>query len=308
MAKELKYVGKSLSNADVYGKVTGGLEYCRDMQGERTLYMALKHSDIAHGRIQNIDCTKAKAVPGVVKIYTWENTPDTLYDRGRVAHYEQMPNQERLFDVHVRFWGERVAAVVAVSQEAASRAADLIQVTYEILPTAITPDEAEATQAPKLHEEGNVYTAPVQDRGDYSSLEEGEVFSTYTHIGRITHLSMETSCALARYDKGTGRLTVYTGCQTVFGIRSTLADFLGMPYSKVRVVKAPMGGSFGCKQETLTEPLAAYAARDLKAEVLLSYTREEQIQNTMLKHSLDEWVESRISKEGKVRWGIGTVL
>lgn len=73
-----------------------------------------------------------------------------------------------------------------------------------------------------------------------------------------------------------------------------------MPYSKVRVVKAPMGGSFGCKQETLTEPLAAYAARDLKAEVLLSYTREEQIQNTMLKHSLDEWVESRITKEGKL--------
>lgn len=300
MAKELRYVGKSLSNADVYGKVTGSLEYCKDMQGGQTLYMALKHSDIAHGLIQTIDCAKAKEVPGVVKIYTWENTPDTLYDRGRVAHYEQMPNQERLFDAHVRFWGERVAAVVAVSQEAACRAVDLIQVTYQTLPGAITADEAEAPQAPKIHPEGNVYTAPVQDRGDYSSLKEGEIFKTYTHIGRMTHLSMETSCTLARYDKGTGRLTVYTGCQTVFGIRSTLADFLGMPYSKVRVVKAPMGGSFGCKQETLTEPLAAYAARDLKAEVLLSYTREEQIQNTMLKHSLDEWVESRITKEGKL--------
>lgn len=300
MAKNYRYVGKALSNDGVYGKVTGSLKYCVDMAGEETLYMRLKHAEISHGRILTISIEEAKKVPGVVKIYTYENTPDTLYDRGRVAPYEKMPCQEKLFDPHIRFWGERIAAVVADSLEAAEKAVEKIQVSYEEYPAVITPDEAEKEDSVKLHPEGNVYTAPVQDRGNYQECEGDRVFRTYSHIGRLTHLSMETSCSLAKYDKAKGKLTVYTGCQTVFGIRSTLADYLQMPYSKVRVVKAPMGGSFGCKQETLTEPLTAYAAKDLKGEVLLCYTREEQIVNTMLKHSLDEWVESKSDVDGKI--------
>ncbi len=111
---------------------------------------------------------------------------------------------------------------------------------------------------------------------------------------------METTGTFVQYEKARGKLTLYCGCQTAFGIRSTVADFLELPYTKVRVIKVPMGGSFGCKQETIVEPLAAYIAKDLKSEVLLIYTREEQIQNTMLKHNLDEWVESKSTKDGKL--------
>ena len=125
--KEYRVIGKNLPNDKAYGKVTGKLKYCSDFQSIELLHMKLLHSTIAHGRIKSIDTAKAWKVPGVKAVYTWENTPDRLYDRGRVEAWEQVPNQEKLFDRHIRFWGERVAAVVADTRKAAQKACQQIQ-------------------------------------------------------------------------------------------------------------------------------------------------------------------------------------
>lgn len=300
--KNYRYVGTSLSNDGAYGKVTGAAVYCSDMDSVGMLHLKCKPGEITHGMIRSIDTEEAWKVPGVRGIYTCENTPDTYFDRGRVSAVEASgsPNQERLFDRRVRFYGERVAAVAAETVEAAEKACRLIKVEYEEMPAVITPEAALAEGAPKLHEAGNVYETEA-GYGDYDKAEGECTFCTLAHIGRMTHLSMETQTARACYDKASSKLTIWTGTQTVFGVRSTVADFLEMPYSKVRVVKPVMGGSFGCKQEMVIEPLAAYVAKDLKADVKLVFTREEQIINTMLKHSLDEHVESKVDKDGTIR-------
>lgn len=295
-----KAVGTVMPNENAYGKATGRLKYCGDYQSTGMLYMRLKSSTIAHGRIKSVRVEEALRLDGVKAVYTCENTPDTLYDRGRVDIWESVPYQERLFDRHIRFWGERVAAVVADSEETAQRACDLIQVEYEPLPAVISVEEAQAEGAPALHEEGNIYTVPSFDYGDFESARSDFVFKTKAHIGRMTHLTIETQACRAVYDPSEEKLTVWSGCQSVFGVRSTVAQLLDMSYSKVRVIKVPMGGSFGVRQETLLEPLTAYAAKDLGADVRLVYTREEQIVNTMMKHSLDGEVISKVNRDGTI--------
>ena len=298
--EKYKVIGKELSNDQAYGKVTGRVRYCSDMQSLGMLHMRLKAGTVAHGIIRRVDAEKALALPGVAAVYSCENTPDICYDRGRVEAWENVPNQEKLFDRHVRFLGERVAAVVADSKETAAKACELITVEYEELPAAISVEEAAALEALPLHGDGNVYEVPSFEYGDFETAR-GEFFhESRSHIGRMTHLAMETQSCRAAYDASSDKLTIWSGCQSVFGVRSTVAQYLGMPYARVRVIKAPMGGSFGVRQETLLEPLTAYAARMLEADVKLVYTREEQIVNTMMKHSLDGTVKSRIRKDGTI--------
>lgn len=298
--EEYRVIGKDSPNDQAYGKVTGRLKYCSDYQSVGMLHMKLKPSTVSHGLIRAIHTEKAAAVPGVRAVYTHENTPLTRYDRGRVESWEAVPNQERLFDRHIRYLGERVAAVVAETEEAAQTACDLIEVEYEQLPAVISTEEARRPDAVRLHESGNVYPIPTLERGDYDGLAAARCCQTKLHVGRMTHLNMETQSCRAVYDASEGKLTVWSGCQTVFGVRATVAQFLGMHFSKVRVIKAPMGGSFGVRQETLLEPLTAYAAKDLEADVKLVYTREEQIVNTMMKHSFDAKLESKVDESGKL--------
>lgn len=298
--KEYRVIGTELSNDQAYGKVTGRVKYCGDQRSPGMLYMRLKGGTVTHGIIKAVHIQRALELPGVRAVYTWENTPDKRYDRGRVAPWETVPNQERLFDRHVRYVGERVAAVVAESEEIAERACRLIEVEYEPLPAAVSVQAAMAPDAPPLHEEGNVYETEPFDLGSFRDAPGALEHTSHSHIGRMTHLCMETSSCRAVYDPSTEVVTIWTGCQSVFGVRSTVAGFLDLPYARVRVIKTPMGGSFGVKQETLLEPLTAYAAVQLQAEVRLVYTREEQIVNTMMKHSLDAEVHSKVDPDGTI--------
>ena len=100
--KEFTYVGKRLSNDNALGKVTGTAEYCGDTINERTLHLRLKAGTITHGRVLSVDTSEAEKMPGVKAVYHAFNTPDKTYDRGRVAPYENMPFQEKLFDTHIR--------------------------------------------------------------------------------------------------------------------------------------------------------------------------------------------------------------
>lgn len=301
MLNEYQVIGKELSNDQAYGKVTGKIKYCADQQSREMLFLRLKAGTVTHGLIKAVRTDRALALPGVRAVYSCENTPDTLYDRGRVAPWETVPNQERLFDRHVRYVGQRVAAVVAESEETAEQACRLIEVEYEPLPSAVSVEQAQQEDAPRLYEQGNVFPAEGFDRGSFGQAPGALEHTSHSHIGRMTHLCLETASCRAKYDPSERMLTVWTGCQSVFGVRSTVAEFLKLPYAKVRVIKVPMGGSFGVKQETLLEPMTAYAAWQLQADVRLVYTREEQIVNTMMKHSLDAEVRSKVEPDGTIQ-------
>ena len=120
MEKELCFVGKRIAAESAWAKVSGRAKYCSDLRTRDTLCMKLLASTVSHGEIEEID-TEEAMIEGVHAIYTYKNTPDRFYDRGRVQAVEQGAYQEKLFDRRVRFYGERIAAVVADNEQIALR-------------------------------------------------------------------------------------------------------------------------------------------------------------------------------------------
>lgn len=296
---DYKYIGKDIPNDMSRAKVTGTLRYGADARGSDTLFMRIQGGTEAHAEVLDVDTAAALALPGVVAVYTHFNVPHNYYDRGRVFPFENPPMQEQLFGDRVRFYGERIAAVVAIRPDIAEAACRLIRVTYRPLPAVFDPELALARNAPRLHETGNEVAVSLSF-GEYEALAAERVDTTVTKQQRTTHLAMENHCARARYDQATQRLTIWTACQSVYGIRATLGDLLGLPYHRVQVIKNPMGGSFGCKQETILEPLVAYAALQLQADVSLVYDRVQVMESTMVKHEARLRVESKTLADGRI--------
>ena len=294
------YIGKDAPVNDSPAKAAGTMIYAGDMQLPRMLHMKLVLSPVAHGDVVAIDASAALALPGVVAVLSHENTPAVKYNRGRVRAVEEGADQETLFSKRVRFIGDRVAAVLAETPELALQAASLIKMEIAPLPAVFDVREAMKPDAVQLHEEGNVIAQTSLGYGEYDSAE-GEEFVHCTRSQRLTHMAMETHCAVADYNAGRDRLTVWTPTQSVFGARSAIATILGMPMSHIRVIKSAMGGSFGGKQEMILEPLAACAAKMTGRPVKLQLNRHEVMLCTVVKHPVDSEIHVKFTPDHKIR-------
>ena len=149
MTEDLQYVGGSYPVHDVAQKVTGELVYGSDFSVPGMLHAKLILSTIPHGMVKRIDASRAEALPGVVKVFSHENSPMDRFCRARIHPGQDLaPHDETLFSEHVRFVGDRVAAVVATSRATAEAAAALVEVEYEELPALLTVDDALAQRRP----------------------------------------------------------------------------------------------------------------------------------------------------------------
>ena len=129
-------------------------------------------SPIPHGIVKRIDASRAEALPGVVKVFSHENSPmDSLLPGAHPPRAGPRPHDETLFSEHVRFVGDRVAAVVATSRATAEAAAALVEVEYDELPPLLTLDEALARDDVPIHSGGNVVYEHEIDRGERPDLE-----------------------------------------------------------------------------------------------------------------------------------------
>ena len=135
MTEDLQYVGGNYPVHDVAQKVTGELVYGSDFSVPGMLHAKLILSTIPHGNVKRIDASRAEALPGVVKVFSHENSPMDTFCRARIHPGQDLAmHDETLFSERVRFVGDRVAAVVATSRAIAEAAAALVEVEYEELP------------------------------------------------------------------------------------------------------------------------------------------------------------------------------
>ena len=215
---DYQYIGKNFPASDAEAKAGGAMTFTEDMALPNMAYMKLVLSPAAHGIVRSLDIHAAETVPGVLAILTPDNTPQTYYNRGRVRADEEKSDQEQLFTRHVRFVGDRIAAVVAETQAIADRAAALIRAEIDPLPAVFTPEEALKEQHPPLHETDNVLRLPVIGYGSYDEAE-GVEFHHHSSAHRITHVTMETHCALADYEPLKKRMTVYSATQSCVSSR-----------------------------------------------------------------------------------------
>ena len=146
-------VGESVPKQDGTAIVTGKAYYTADILQSGLLHLKILRSPIPHAKIRNINLDKAKALDGVVDIFTYKDVPRIPYTTAGHAEPVPDPLDHYLLDKKVRFVGDRVAVVVAESVEIAEKACELIEVDYEVLPHVINPIEAMKDDSIVIHDE-----------------------------------------------------------------------------------------------------------------------------------------------------------
>lgn len=293
----MKLIGTDQPIHDARGKAAGYVKYTGDVTLPNMAYVTLIHSAIPHGYVKEVHAEKALAMPGVYGVFHCFNTTQRAYSHYRCNFAQDLPDEERAFTDYVRFVGDRVAAVAACDQETANRAARLVEVKYEELPYSTGFDDTLsgrnclAGETPVRDE----FSLEIGTAPDGDGLIEVESFS---EMPRLHHAAMEPHACVADYDPYQEQLTVYSPNQAVHGIRVVLADFLEMPYHRVRVVKATMGGSFGAKQEWFLEPTAALIAKALGRPVKLVYSRGEAMTCSVVRGAMRGVVRSKFRPDG----------
>ncbi|MQA34312.1 molybdopterin-dependent oxidoreductase [Modestobacter roseus] len=311
-------VGSSLAAPAGRRVVTGREPYTLDLPDAGVLHVRLVRADQAHARVVAVDTSRAAALPGVELVLTAADAPDVLYSTGRHENRLDDPDDTRLFDDVVRFRGQRVAAVVAVSAALAERAATLVAVEYAPLPAVFDPEAARAPGAPLLHGDKDAVASRIAEPGrNVVAASHGEVgdvpaaLASAAHTvrgtwtsARVTHAALETHGARAWVDDD-GTLVVRTSTQVPFLVRDELARVLGRDPGGVRVVAARVGGGFGGKQELLVEDVVALAALRLaergdRRPVQLELTREEQFTAVPMRHPMRVTVAAGADADGRL--------
>lgn len=263
----LDVVGQRHPRLEAFAKVTGRARYSSDVRLPRQLAATVLRSPHPHARVIAIDTSAAEALPGVHAVIHAGNVPEIGWYDGSFV-----------FDRTVRLVGDEVAAIAAESEEIAQDAARRIRVTYEPLPYVSSIDEALAEGAPKVRDEGNDAGEPkVYTRGDPDAgLRQADVVidRTYTTQAAL-HNSLEPHGCTASWDGEL--LTLWDSTQSIFTVRQQVAEALGMPEHRVRVIKHHMGGGFGAKQIAWKQDvIAALLAKAAGRPVQLMLDREAE--------------------------------
>ncbi len=295
MSLEHTIAGTAAPRRDAIAKVTGAARFTVDLSAPGTVHAIVVRSTRAHARIAGIERRAAAAAPGVLRVITG----DDLLAAGLTPYYGHVVLDHPVLAIgKVRLHGEPVALVVADTKLEAAEAADLVEVTYEDLPSVIDADEALRPDAPVLHEErgervgdegmdsgeaglaGNVCSVAEFGWGDLDAafakahvVVEGEY-----RYPMLYGYAMEPYNALALFDQGD--LVVYSSAQHVYMVRRDLARMFGLPLSRVRVIAPFVGGGYGTKSYTKVEGMTAAAAYLTGRPVKLDLSVEEAMLTT----------------------------
>jgi len=307
----LSVIGQRNRKVDGTGKVTGRALYTDDIVLPGMLHGKILRSPHPHARILSIDASAAQALPGVHAVVTGRDMPVT---------YGIIPwtrDEYPLAVDKVRYIGDGVAAVAAVSEDVATAALRLIHVEYEILPAFLDPEDAlnpgereTVHEAGKPGRNGNITKhvrlefGPVDELLEKSDVVvEGEYFFEGT-----THTPIEPHCAIGYYDPS-GKLTVWSATQVPHYLHRDLARVLDLDVARVRVVQPAVGGAFGGKSEPFDlEFCVAKLSMKSGRPVKILYTREEVFYAHRGRHPMKMRYRVGADRDGHINAVDGTIL
>src|SRR5262245_1681254 len=279
-----KIIGARVKRTEDPRLLAGLGSYVDDRQVPGVLHVAFRRSDHPHARIRAIDCTAARAAPGVVAVLTAEDLAGLvkpLVATSRMAGYYATPILP-LARHKVRYVGEPIVGVVAESRYLAEDALELITIDFEPLPAIVDPATAALPGAPLLHEEAktNVLVAREFKRGEVDAAMAAAPVRVAGRfrMRRKTTVAIEPRACLAEYEPGRDALTLYSTTQIPGIVRNALAEALDLPGHRLRVVAPDVGGGFGGKGSLYPEEIfVCAAARQLARSVKWTSDRMEDL-------------------------------
>jgi carbon-monoxide dehydrogenase large subunit len=302
-----KIVGARIKRTEDPRLLTGLGAYTDDRQVPRVLHVAFRRSDQAHARIRSIDCSTARAAPGVVAVFTAEDLGEAvrpLIAISRMPSYYPTPLLP-LARGKVRYVGEPVVGIIAQSRYHAEDALELVAIDYEPLAAVSDAEQAVRSGAPLLHEEAgtNVMVSREFKRGDIEAVLQSAPVRVKGRfrMHRKTALSIEPRACLAEYDPGRDALTLHSATQVPGIVRDALATALDIPGHQIRVVAPDVGGGFGGKGSLYAEEIfVCAAARRLRRAVKWTSDRLEDLAAS--NQAFDEIVDAELAldPEGRI--------
>ncbi len=303
-----KPIGENVIRLDAKEKVTGAAAYADDLQfGPGLLYARICRSPHPHALIKKIDVSAAKALPGVKAVVTGHDV------NGMLGLY--LIDREIFCTERVRYVGDAVAGVAAISEEIAEKAVSLIRVEYEVLPPVLDPEYGATPEAPLVHPKlgeypvlNFIFPKPGTNIANHFRVRKGDADAAFKEcdaiierkyrVPHIQHVPIETHVAVAKWDES-DNITLWGSSQSPFAQRNLIAKALQVSQGKIQVVAPYVGGGFGCKAGVSMEALAVAISQKVKGRVVkLRMTREEEFFATFVRQGLVAHIKIGCKKDG----------
>jgi CO/xanthine dehydrogenase Mo-binding subunit len=271
---------------------------------DEQLYMKLRFSDRAHARILVVDTSAAEALPGVIAIFTAKDVPVNEY--GLVTKDQPvlcgLDNPMPGSDV-VRCYMDQIAIVIAETEAIATKAAKLIHVEYEDLPTVFDPFEAMEDGAPQL-QENILNNVLVHFRTRHGDMEAGwaqaeVVIEGEYSTGYQEHAYLQPEAGLGYIDEK-GRTTIVVAGQWTHEDQDLIAHALNLPHEEIRVIYPAIGGAFGGREDMSIQIVLALAVNRVRRPIKAIWSREESIQYHHKRHPITINTRWGATKAGKI--------
>jgi putative selenate reductase molybdopterin-binding subunit len=314
-------IGQPVPKVDALKLVQGKPAFAADIEMRGLLHAKVLHSPHAHAILRHIDVSRARALPGVAAVLTWQDIPRVAYSTAGQSDPIPGPLDSFSLDAKVRFVGDRVAFVAAETEALAQEALSLINVEYEILPAVLDPGQSMAADAPRLHDEPDYVpfadsdpkrNLAAQIRIDIGDVEKGMreaelVIEGDYEVPKVQQAHIEPHVVITYWDED-DRLVIRTSTQVPFHVRRQLAPVLGLPPKRIRVIKPRIGGGFGGKQEVLVEDVAAHLTIATGRPVRFEYTREEEFTAGRSRHPMRIHMRTGVRRDGTITANEMTIL
>lgn len=266
-------VGSNMHRIDVKGKVLGTGEYVDDIEIEGMIYGSSVRSQYPRAIVKAIHTEKAKALPGVVGVFTAEDIPG----KNKVGHLKQDWDTMIAVGGMTHYLGDNICLIAAETPEILEEAKKLIEVEYEELEAVTEPFEALKEGAPLVHKEGNLLAHEHLVKGNAEEVIKNSKYKvTKTYQTPWTeHAFLEPECAVSMpFEDG---VYIYSTDQGTYDTRHETSILLGLPVEKVIVENKLVGGGFGGKEDVTVQHLAALIAYLTKRVVKVKLSRAESI-------------------------------
>ena len=333
--KDYTIVGKPSPKEDSARMVAGEKVFVEDRIESEATHLKVLRSPYAHAMIKKIDKSKAEALPGVVAVFTYEDVPEKTYSQAGQGFPEPSPYDRMLISKKVRHVGDRVAAVVAETEEIALDALRLVEVDYDVLKPVMTWDDAKAPDAPLIHNGIQEYVVGAPDNLDKENkladpAEEPVIYQFPIGGDTRKNISASVSGGIGDLDKGFSeadvviertygttqiqctplekhtcyarmegeRLIIHASTQVPYHVRRIVSTLLDLPENQVRVIKERVGGGYGSKQDILLEDLVAFCAWKTGRPVFQQYSREEEFVSCSTRKPMRVTVKLGAKKDG----------